>query len=325
MKQHPFSVLPLLLALCLTLTACGASSSVASSAPAAATPGSNSMLTAAEMEEVGMVELAADAAAAPIAAGGQSNAAPTSPVDSRKIVRDAELSLETKEFDQAIASLTALVTDHGGYLQNQSIRGRSMYQEGYSRRASMTARVPADRLDAVVNAAGGICNIVSREFSADDITDRYFDSEAHLRSLELQEERLLEILSKAQRLEDVIDLEQALSEVRYQIEALTASLRRMDNQVAYSTLSLELTEVVEYQPSIGQSKSFGERIFDAWGRSCARIGYIAEGLLFFAIESLPSILLFLGLPILLLVLLLRAVRRRKKPLSPPPAPEKKDT
>lgn len=314
----------LLLAVCLVLAACGASSGASASSTAAyASP---SMMKAdfapeapAAME---MTEAATDAAARVNSAAGQS-----APVDSsRKIVRNAWLSLETKEFDTALSSLSALISEKGGYIESQSEDGRSLRQSGYySRSASITARVPAEQLDAVISAAGGFCNIVSRSTSSDDITDRYFDSEARLRSLELQEERLLDILSKAEKLDDVITLEQALSEVRYEIESLTASLRRMDSQVSYSTLNIDLSEVVDYQQPSIQPKSFGERIAAAWSRSVERMGDIAEGLVLFAVEALPSILLFLVLPVLAVLFIIRAVRRgrraKRSKTAPAPTPE----
>ena len=332
MKRNScYSLAALLLAVCLALTACGASSgSSASSTAAYASPSMMKADFAPEAAEapaaVAMTEAATDDTAA------RGNSGESTPMDSsRKIVRNAWLSLETKEFDTALSSLSALISEKGGYIESQSEDGRSLRQSGYySRSASITARVPAEQLDAVISAAGGFCNIVSRSTSSDDITDRYFDSEARLRSLELQEERLLDILSKAEKLDDVITLEQALSEVRYEIESLTASLRRMDSQVAYSTLNIDLSEVVDYQQPSIQPKSFGERIAAAWSRSVERMGDIAEGLVLFAVEALPSILLFLVLPVLAILFIIRAVRRsrrakRSKTASVPvPEPAKKE-
>lgn len=334
MKRNScYSLAALLLAVCLALTACGASSgSSASSTAAYASPSMMKADFAPEAAEAPAAMAMTEAATDDTAARVNSAAGESTPMDSsRKIVRNAWLSLETKEFDTALSSLSALISEKGGYIESQSEDGRSLRQSGYySRSASITARVPAEQLDAVISAAGGFCNIVSRSTSSDDITDRYFDSEARLRSLELQEERLLDILSKAEKLDDVITLEQALSEVRYEIESLTASLRRMDSQVAYSTLNIDLSEVVDYQQPSIQPKSFGERIAAAWSRSVERMGDIAEGLVLFAVEALPSVLLFLVLPVLAILFIIRAVRRsrrakRSKTASVPvPEPAKKE-
>lgn len=169
--------------------------------------------------------------------------------DTRKIIRHVSMNLETREFANALQSIQQTVADAGGYIESQeqdgySLGSRSRYQE---RNARIQARIPSAKLDEAVRSVGGFCNVLSQSENMDDITETYFDSQAHLTSLKIQEERLLAILEKAEKLEDVITLESALSDVRYQIESLTASLRRMDSQVAYSYLNISLQEVVEYQ------------------------------------------------------------------------------
>lgn len=157
----------------------------------------------------------------------------------------------------------------------------------------------------------------------DDITETYFDSQAHLTSLKIQEERLLAILEKAEKLEDVITLESALSDVRYQIESLTASLRRMDSQVAYSYLNISLQEVVEYQEIQEKPKTFGEKLRDAFGDG---VGDMVDGLQSFAlfIARVGPSLVVLALIVILIVLLVRAgsrasaKRREAKGLPPRP-------
>ena len=181
----------------------------------------------------------------------------------------AILSLETMEFERALAQISELVSGAGGYVESQSVDGRSLSYRGsyYERSASVTARVPAEKLDEVVAGVGGLCNIVSRSENMDDITDSYFDAQARLDSLRQQEASLLEILSKAEKLEDVVQLQTALSDVRYQIESLTAQLKRMDSQVTYSYLNMDLREVVEYQETAAKPKTFGEKLSAAATRA----------------------------------------------------------
>ena len=187
--------------------------------------------------------------------------------DSRKIIRHLSMELETREFTEAVQSIQAAVAEAGGYIESQNQEGyslgsRSRYQERY---ANIQARVPSAKLDEVARSVGGFCNVLSQSESMDDITDSYYDAQAHLKSLQIQEERLLAILEKADKLEDIITLESALSDVRYQIESLTASLRRMDSQVTYSYLNISLREVVEYQEVQEKPRTFTERMGEAFG------------------------------------------------------------
>ena len=231
----------------------------------------------------------------------------------RKIVKHVNLSLETMEFDKALSDLRALVQSVGGYIESQSVDGVSFYSKGRynERNAWINARIPADKLDAVTDQVGTLCNIVSRGENMDDITDSYYDTKARLQSLELQEERLLAILEKAERLEEVITLEQALSNTRYQIESLTASIRRMDGQVDFSYLNINLSEVIEYQTIEPLPKSFGERISIAWGRSLTKIQLSMEGLLFFMIEDAPLLIIELLIFILVVFVVIRIFRKIK--------------
>ena len=152
---------------------------------------------------------------------------------------------------------------------------------------------------------GGLCNVLSQSERVEDITDSYYDSQAHLKTLQIQEERLLAILAQAEKLEDIITLEAALSDVRYQIESLTASLRRMDSQVAYSFLDLSLQEVVEYQVVQEKPQTFGERMGDPFSDG---IKDMVDGLQAFAIWLArvgPSLLVWV-LVIVAIVLVVRA-------------------
>ncbi len=246
----------------------------------------------------------------------------------RKIVKNVDLRLETMDFDQAIQEIETLITQSGGYVEQSNIDGKSIYSnsETYERSATFTARIPAEKLDEVVSSVGSLCNITSQNDTIQDITDSYFDTEARLETLQVQEERLLELLRNAQTMEDMITLESALSEVRYQIESYTSSLRRMDNQVSYSYLDIYLREVVEYNVVQSQPKTFGQKLKQAFIRSGENISSTLSGLLFFLIEDGPVLLINLAL-ILVIVLLARklfarviipAWRKNRPPEAPHP-------
>ncbi len=241
------------------------------------------------------------------------------PLDNRKIVKHVDMELETKEFDTAFAQILQTVTQNGGYIANQNINGKSLrYNDSYYERyASINARVPSDKLDAVCSSIGGVCNVTSQSEQVEDITERYFDADAHLNSLKLQEERLLDILSKAEELDDVIQLERALSEVRYEIESLSASLRRMDSQVRYSYLNMSLNEVVEYKSVQSPPKTFGEKLADSFRRSGRNLSSFFEGTLFFIIEDLPVVLINIAILAVIVFVAIKFIRLFKRKVNMP--------
>ena len=305
MKKYKLIWLPLAVALVVISAACGSASQSTDMAPSYTS--SNAVApqapAAAPAPAMGMPTKGMDSVAE---AGGVRNTAQPGaaiPTD-RKMVEYRALSIETKEFDDALEEIFRIIEESGGYIENQNVSGVSLFDRGgYNERsASMTARIPAAKLAQVVGTMGKTGNVVSTSSNIDDITDSYFDTKARLESLTLQEERLLVILEKAEKLDDVITLEKALSDVRYQIESMTAAMRRMDSQVSFSYLNISLREVVEYKVIENLPKSFGERITIAWNRSTAKIVNWGQNLVLYAIEDGP--LLLINIAVLILVILI---------------------
>lgn len=297
LNKRYISFIALVITAVMLFTACGGSAvatkDAVASAPMAApaAPAAPMMYSAAPKAEALDMEMAEEMGiVANTSAAGNANAA----IDQqRKIIKHSNMDLETKDFDTAFAQILDSVSRSGGYIESQNVSGQSIRNknEYYERSASINARIPAEKLDEITSAIGGICNVTSQWEGIDDITDSYFDVEARLNTMRLQEERLLDILSKAESLEDVITLEAKLSDVRYEIESLTARIRRMDSQVAYSYLNLNLREVVEYQNVTTAPKTFGERVSDAFVRSGNRLRNFFENAVIFIIEDLPLMLI----------------------------------
>lgn len=312
-RKRCLAALALLLA--LTLTACGGSPAGNSYAPTASPASAFESPQTATMSEEAGISLADD-----VDRDGGMDDVPA--LTDRKVIKHGDLSLETMRFDEALVEIVNLVNAAGGYVESQNTSGVSLREKGrYNERyATILARVPADRLDEVTASVGGLCNVVQKSESMEDITDSYFDTQARLDTLVIQEERLLLILEKAEKLEEIITLEQALSETRYQIEALTAAIKRMDSQVAYSYLNINLSEVVEYQPVTAPPKTFGQRLSASFSVSRDQLFNTLEKLLFFLIEDGPVLLIYLAI----LLLILRVFRRISRWLnaSRPPRPAK---
>lgn len=223
------------------------------------------------------------------------------------------MELESRDYAQALAALEQMVTDCGGYIESRSEQGGSLYSSRYNARyASITARIPADKLEAAMGMAGELCNVVSRSTDVADVTESYTDTEARLKTLRLQEERLLEILSKATELSDVLELESRLSDVRYQIESYEATLRNYDSRVSYSTLHITLQEVVEYSIINSPPQTLGQRLSDGFKDSMRLVKNSAENALVWLVTYLPLVLLWAVILAVVVWLVLRLVRRAQK-------------
>lgn len=236
-------------------------------------------------------------------------------VQPRKIIRNAELSLETMEYESALERIPTLTEQSGGYVESASSNGLSLYEQsrGYPsrRNAYFTVRVPAEHLDDFVSALSQEFNMVNKSESSSDITDRYYDTQAHLSNLQIQEKRLLELLEQAGKLADLLEIEKELADVRYQIETLTATMKRMDSQVAYSIVNISLEEVVEYKEVTAPPRTFGDRLGETFKDSWENFLNICENLLFGAIYLAPLVLT-VAIAAVVILLIVRGIVRRKK-------------
>lgn len=191
----------------------------------------------------------------------------------RKLIRTGSYQLETMDYPKTIQEIEALVNRVGGYIQGSSATGESAVRQGYqsARSAYMTLRVPAEQFFEVGKALSSIAAVVSSQHNAEEVTDYYYDTEARLATLQVQEERLLVLMSQATELEAVILLEQRLSEVRYEIESHQGTLRRLDSQISFSTLDVYIQEV--FEPTVYEEVpvTLGQRIASRFRATLAAI------------------------------------------------------
>lgn len=242
----------------------------------------------------------------------------------RKIIQNADFSMETLHYDDTVRKIEALAERSGGYVESSQTTGTGALDDYYRARwASFTIRIPADGLGSFAEALAQYGSITNSNFYTEEVTEYYYDVEAHLRSLQLQEERLLEILSKAEMLNDVITLESSLADVRYQIESLQGSLRRLDSLIAMSTVNISVQEVYEYTPEQGRAKGLGERISAEFSRSIAAIRNTGESVLVFVLGNILVIAFWVAVIVLAVVVVRRRLRGRKK--LPPQNGQDKDT
>lgn len=179
---------------------------------------------------------------------------------SAKMVYTASIQAETQDYDACTAALEDLVDRLGGYLEYASSDSRG---DG-SRSASYTVRVPAKEFRGFLKTVGEISHVTSQDQNAENISERYYDTESRLETQKTKMERLQALLSKAENMEDIIDLENAISETEYQIEQLTGSLRHYDSLVDFATIDVRLREVLRLTTVEEAPPTFGSRLGNAF-------------------------------------------------------------
>ncbi len=231
----------------------------------------------------------------------------------RKRIRKIDLSLETLEFDKTQKVITEQIQKSGGYVESSSIYG-SKAEDRDSRSAQYVLRIPADQADSFVEIMGNKMNLIHKEESSKDVTLDYIDTESKIKALKVEQERLLILLEKATKLEDIITLEDRMSTVRYQLEQNASTLRTYDNLVEYATITLNIEEVLRISPP--ESRSNGDRMKTGFTNSLLnmRDGFVEVVICF--VVNLPYIV-FWGIIIGLSVFIsIKVYYKKDKKASP---------
>jgi len=241
---------------------------------------------------------------APGSAGAGAGAA-----DHRKVVRTGRVELLVASYDEARRKLDALLEGAGGYVDSTRV-GR---HRGAVSEATLSVRVPSGAFAGLLPRLAAIGEVTSEISDAADITDQYVDTEARLASGQQLEKRLLELATaRSGTIDQVLTVERELARVRGEIEGYQGRLRQWSDQVALSTLTIELTtrraELAEAAaPSLGAQSSSALRA------SLDAMWELARGLAVALVALLPWLLL-VAAPIYLLV---RAMVRRSRRSLPP--------
>lgn len=177
-----------------------------------------------------------------------------------KLIRRANLTVQTTQFDQAVAALEALVEQLGGYYENADLRSGNYYNQNSNRSGNYTIRVPAGKYDEFMSQVDGIGYLVRKNESSEDVGEAYYDIEARLKTQRTKQARLLDLLEQAKSMEDIISLENALTDVEYLIEQYTSSLNRYDGLVSFATINLSLDEMTKIVEEPGEKASLFTRM-----------------------------------------------------------------
>ena len=223
-----------------------------------------------------------------------------------KIIRSASFTLRTAEFDAALEKLQALTADCGGRVEYLSRKGD--VQSGDTRSASLTLRIPSERLDEFLAGTEGLGAVTALTQESRDVSDSYYDVRTRLETQKNKMERLQKLMLEADEVSDMIEIESAIADTQYAIDSYTAQLSGMDSRVAYSTVEVTVreTKTVELREA-----GLGERILSALKASAEEGLLFLQDMLIFVVSALPW-LIGLGAAVLIARWIIRKRKRRNE-------------
>ena len=230
----------------------------------------------------------------------------------RKLVYTANIDAQTKDMTQAQKDINKMISDMGGYIESEYSYKNGGFDYGYTRTTlEMKIRVPSSKYQEFLSGLESE-NIYINNLnkSSTDYSTAYYDKESRINSLRIQEERLYELLANAQSVEVMLQIENQLANIRYEIESLTKEMRFIDSQVDYSTVNLNLEQVVHYDTSTQEPTNFFEELVETIKDSADEFTDWSKDALFAFIYMFPYLVILLI--ILLIVLKVRKKRKAKK-------------
>ena len=186
-----------------------------------------------------------------------------------KIIKKYNLNTETKTFDVSIDAVENLIETTKGYIESSSVTGRS-YNNGQTQRvAKYVVRIPAADVESFVKNTSSMLNVISSNSTAQNVTAAYYDLQSRYNVLEAEKTALNNMLAQASTVDTMLKIRNQLNDVISEMESIKTQLKVYDSLVSYSTVTLTITEVVEYTPIDVEKPSWGSRLVDAFKESWA--------------------------------------------------------
>lgn len=244
--------------------------------------------------------LAPAAAGEPVTGGGKTVSDP----NAQLIVKNGTLSIQVGKLDTALAAAQSAITGLGGYVSDSQ---RS--NAGDQSTAQVTYRIPAAKWDAALDALHKIASkIVTEQTTAVEVTGQVLDLGARITNLQVTEQALQAIMARATKIQDVLDVQTQLTDVRGQIEELQTETAHLEKQAALGTLMVSFSLPVTPIAAVTTGWDPGSDL----DRAVAQLVSIGQGLLtdavWFVVVWVP-VLVGLGVVALVASLVARALRR----------------
>jgi hypothetical protein len=225
----------------------------------------------------------------------------------RMVIFNAEMDLRVENYEKARNALEQKANSYNGYIvQSSSSRYDDEQQSG-----TMTFRIPQENFQAFLNDAEGLAvKVNNRQVSGQDVTEEYVDIESRLKSKRAVEARLLEFMKQAQKTEDLLKISSDLASVQEEIEQIAGRKKFLENQTAFSTVTINLEENTVSVPKIdNDSLNTWQKIKKQFAENINILLSAGSGIIVFLVGNLP-ILLIVGSIIAVIIYLVRKSARR---------------
>lgn len=230
------------------------------------------------------------------------------PAVERKIIRNAEMTLEADSPDETQAKINQIAESKGGFVI-ESQKQTNDTKATKTDIVTMTVRVPSAKFDETLEEIRKSSNrVIVETVKGQDVTEEFIDVEARLKTQKALEAQFLEIMKQAKTVNETLEVQSKIAEVRGEIEKVEGRKRFLENQSAFSTLRIRIQTPAAFSAS---SSGFFYQVGQAFSKGFnAALSFIL--ILITALIALLPFFIFIVLPIYLLIRYFVRKHRRQK-------------
>lgn len=179
-----------------------------------------------------------------------------------KIIRNASIRMQVEKIASARKALLSETKKLKGYLESEH-----QSNNNYNSELQLTLRIPNTEFEKFLDASTSVGSYVeSKDITTEDVTDTYVDLSARLKTKKEVHARYLEFLKRANKIQDVLEVENEIRQLQEEIESTEARLRVLNDKVSYSTIQITVYELkpVGSTPQIGYISKLGTAFMGGW-------------------------------------------------------------
>lgn len=234
----------------------------------------------------------------------------------RKIITSGSISLEVTDFDNKMDSIADLAERNGGYVESSYVDNIVSYDidsKGEKlKTGNMTLRLPAAKFSSTMEEIKTMGEVINQNSNSVDISDQYYDTATRIDNLKVQENRLRELLTMANNVDEVLKIENELNRVRTEIDLMTTNIRRWDKQVSLSTLYVNLREVKTGKLESVNVPSVWNKAYNGFVGAINSIIRGVEKLFIFIVSAVPYMIILAVLTAIGYIVYKKKIKNNKK-------------
>lgn len=204
----------------------------------------------------------------------------------RKLIKNGNITLQVQDLKEGEKAVESWCKELGGYISYSSSDEYSSY---------FTVKIPSASFDKAMQSVGDFGQVKNRNVSTQDVTEQYYDLKTRLETKRILQANFKKYLEKASNITDILKIERELNNVTSEIESMEGQLRRLSNQIDYSTISISLILPQGKTDPVIQPPTFGEKVRQFFTQVKDFFMGVAKILLYAIICGVPcvAILIFL--------------------------------